>query len=182
MVVHDDGVVSEALDETVGDLGRGTAAASSGDLRGAALTAAGQAAAGLRAPVASLGVAAHNPDSAECHIVLQALAERLRPGRPRRSVCGGGATTSASGGGAPRESKNGGAGRPAHKESASTSGTAAPVGEAWVGAGRQARDVVFFAVAEQSQAGIVRDGAPGLGPTRRAATIRWVALSPAERT
>src|SRR5260370_38506183 len=111
MVVHDDGVVSEALDETVGDLGRGTAAASSGDLRGAALTAAGQAAAGLPAPVASLGVAAHNPDSAEGPIILQALAQRLRPGRPRRGVCGGRATTSASGGGVPREVNNGAASR-----------------------------------------------------------------------
>jgi glucokinase len=149
--LQDHGVVAVAIDETGRVLGRGAAAASSGDLRGASLTAAGQAAAGLPAPVASLGVAAHNPDSAECHIILQVLAERLQ------------------------------AGRPAHKESASTSGTAAAVGEAWVGAGRDARDVVFFAVAEHTEAGIVRDGAPVLGATRGAAAIGWLALNPVER-
>ena len=61
------------------------------------------------------------------------------------------------------------------------SGTAAAVAEAWVGAARNARDLVFFAVADHAIAGIVRDGAPVLGVGRRAASIAWLALNPVER-
>jgi glucokinase len=60
-------------------------------------------------------------------------------------------------------------------------GTAAAVAEAWVGAARGAREMVFFAVAEHAIAGMVRDGAPVLGVGRRAASIAWLALNPVER-
>ena len=50
------------------------------------------------------------------------------------------------------------------------SGTAAAVAEAWVGAARNARDLVFFAVADHAIAGLIRDGAPVLGVGRRAAS------------
>jgi len=61
------------------------------------------------------------------------------------------------------------------------SGTAAAVAEAWVGAGRNARDLAFFAVADHAVAGIVRDGAPVFGVSGRAASIAWLALNPVER-
>ena len=61
------------------------------------------------------------------------------------------------------------------------SGTAAAVAEGWVGAAANARDLVFFAVADHAIAGIVRDGAPVLGMGRRAASIAWLALNPVER-
>ena len=61
------------------------------------------------------------------------------------------------------------------------SGTAAAVAEAWVGAGRNARDLAFFAVADHAVAGIVRDGAPVFGVSGRAASIAWMALNPVER-
>ena len=60
-------------------------------------------------------------------------------------------------------------------------GTAAAVAEAWVGAARDVRDVVFFAVADHAIVGIVRDGAPVLGVGRHAASIAWLALNPVER-
>ena len=60
-------------------------------------------------------------------------------------------------------------------------GTAAAVGEAWVGAARGCADMVFFAVAEHAIAGMVRDGAPVFGVGRRAASIAWLALNPVER-
>jgi predicted NBD/HSP70 family sugar kinase len=60
-------------------------------------------------------------------------------------------------------------------------GAAAAVAEVWVGAGRGARDVVFFAVAEHAIGGMVRDGLPVLGVGRRAASIAWLALNPVER-
>lgn len=60
-------------------------------------------------------------------------------------------------------------------------GTAAAVAEAWVGAARNARDLVFFAVARHAIAGMVRDGAPVLGVGRRAASVAWLALNPVER-
>ena len=61
------------------------------------------------------------------------------------------------------------------------SGTAAAVAEAWVGSAANARDLVFFAVADHVIAGIVRNGAPVLGAGRRAASIAWLALNPVER-
>ena len=62
-----------------------------------------------------------------------------------------------------------------------SSGIAAAVAEAWVGAARGVGDVVFFAVAEHAIAGVVREGAPMFGAGRRAASIAWLALNPVER-
>ncbi len=67
------------------------------------------------------------------------------------------------------------------QEGALASGTAAAVAEAWIGAARAARDVVYFAVAEHTCAGIVRDGAPLTGAHRRAPAVGWLALNPVER-
>lgn len=61
------------------------------------------------------------------------------------------------------------------------SGTAAAAAEAWIGAARDARDVVFFGVADHAFAGVLRDGAPMLGANRRAASIAWMSLNPVER-
>jgi predicted NBD/HSP70 family sugar kinase len=66
-------------------------------------------------------------------------------------------------------------------EGAVPSGTAATVAEAWVGAARDAGDVVFFSVADHTSAGIVRGGVPILGSRRRAASVGWLALNPVER-
>jgi len=66
-------------------------------------------------------------------------------------------------------------------EGGSMSGTAAAVAEAWVGAACDARDVVYLAVAEHAAAGVVREGSPLVGATRRAATVAWLALNPVER-
>src|SRR5205823_8567272 len=52
---------------------------------------------------------------------------------------------------------------------------------AWIGAARDARDVVFFAVAEHASAGILRDGTPLLGAHGRAPAVGWLALNPVER-
>ena len=60
-------------------------------------------------------------------------------------------------------------------------GTAAAVAEAWIGAARDVRDLVYFAVADHAIGGIIRDGAPVLGVGRRAASIAWLALNPVER-
>jgi len=67
------------------------------------------------------------------------------------------------------------------REGAVASGTAAAVGEAWVGAAKDARDVVFLSVDEHVTAGIVRDGAPFAGAHGRAAAAAWLALNPVER-
>jgi hypothetical protein len=61
------------------------------------------------------------------------------------------------------------------------SGTAAALAEAWIGAGRNARDVVFFGVGEHTTAGIVRGGAAVTGAHRRAPAVAWLALNPVER-
>jgi predicted NBD/HSP70 family sugar kinase len=61
------------------------------------------------------------------------------------------------------------------------SGTAAAVAEAWVGAARGAKEVVYFGVAEHTSAGILRDGLPVTGAHRRAASVAWLALNPVER-
>ena len=61
------------------------------------------------------------------------------------------------------------------------SGAAAAVAEAWIGAARDVRDVVFFAVAEHTSAGVLRDGTPLVGAHRRAAAVGWLALNPVER-
>jgi glucokinase len=61
------------------------------------------------------------------------------------------------------------------------SGTAAAVAEAWVGAARGAKEVVYFSVADHTSAGIIRDGLPVTGAHRRAASVAWLALNPVER-
>jgi predicted NBD/HSP70 family sugar kinase len=64
---------------------------------------------------------------------------------------------------------------------AAPSGTAAAIGEAWVGAARGVRDVVYLAVADHTIAGIVRAGEPVVGAHGRAAAVAWLALNPVER-
>src|SRR5207245_626289 len=44
------------------------------------------------------------------------------------------------------------------------SGTAAAIAEVWVGAARGVQDAVFFAVDDHTTGGIVRGGAPMIGP------------------
>jgi predicted NBD/HSP70 family sugar kinase len=61
------------------------------------------------------------------------------------------------------------------------SGMAAAVGEAWVGAARGARDVVYFAVADHAVSGIIRDGVAIAGARGRAGSVAWLALNPVER-
>jgi glucokinase len=61
------------------------------------------------------------------------------------------------------------------------SGNAAAVAEAWVGAARGARDVVYLAVADHTSGGIVRAGAPVAGAHGRAPAVAWLALNPVER-
>jgi glucokinase len=67
------------------------------------------------------------------------------------------------------------------EESAVHSGAAAAVAEAWCGAARSARDVVYFSVGDHTMAGIVKDGIPWRGFRRRAASVAWLALNPVER-
>ena len=62
-----------------------------------------------------------------------------------------------------------------------SSGSAAAVAEAWVGAGRGAREIVYFAVADHVSGGLVRDGVPLTGSRGRAASIAWLSLNPVER-
>jgi len=61
------------------------------------------------------------------------------------------------------------------------SGIAAAVAEAWTGAGRGMKDVVYFGVAEHAVAGVLRDGVPVTGAHGRAASSAWLALNPVER-
>jgi hypothetical protein len=61
------------------------------------------------------------------------------------------------------------------------SGTAAAAAEAWVGAARGVKDVVFFAVGHHTTGGIVRDGAVLGGARGRAASVAWMSLNPVER-
>jgi predicted NBD/HSP70 family sugar kinase len=61
------------------------------------------------------------------------------------------------------------------------SGNAAAVAEAWVGAARGARNVVYLAVADHTSAGIVRAGEPVVGAHGRAPAVAWLALNPVER-
>jgi len=62
-----------------------------------------------------------------------------------------------------------------------SSGTAAALAEAWVGAARGVHDVVYFAVGDRSTAGIVRGGVPVVGRRGRAASVAWLSLNPVER-
>jgi predicted NBD/HSP70 family sugar kinase len=59
-------------------------------------------------------------------------------------------------------------------------GTAAAAAEAWAGAARGKKDVVFFAVAEHASAGILRGGAPIVDATRPTG-VAWLSLNPVER-
>jgi glucokinase len=61
------------------------------------------------------------------------------------------------------------------------SGTAAAVAEAWTGAGRGVKDVVYFGVGEHAVAGVLRGGLPVTGAHGRAASSAWLALNPVER-
>jgi glucokinase len=67
------------------------------------------------------------------------------------------------------------------REGALASGTAAAIAEAWTGAARQARQLVFFSVADHTIAGIVRDGVAFVGAHGRAPAVAWLALNPVER-
>ena len=61
------------------------------------------------------------------------------------------------------------------------SGTAAAAAEAWVGAARGVKDVVFFAVSQHTTGGVVRDGAAVTGARGRAGSVAWLSLNPVER-
>jgi hypothetical protein len=61
------------------------------------------------------------------------------------------------------------------------SGTAAAAAEAWVGAARGLKDVVFFAVGEHTTGGVVRNGVAITGARGRAGLVAWLALNPVER-
>jgi glucokinase len=60
-------------------------------------------------------------------------------------------------------------------------GVAAAVGEGWVGAASGVQNVAYFAVAEHTAAGIIRDGQVVLGTHGRACSVAWLALNPVER-
>jgi len=61
------------------------------------------------------------------------------------------------------------------------SGTAAAAAEAWVGAARGLKDVVYFAVGQHTTGGIVRDGSAITGARGRAGSVAWLSLNPVER-
>jgi glucokinase len=60
------------------------------------------------------------------------------------------------------------------------SGTAAVAAEAWSGAARGAKHVVFFGSGGHVSAGILRDGVPLTG-SGHAPAVAWLALNPVER-
>jgi predicted NBD/HSP70 family sugar kinase len=74
-----------------------------------------------------------------------------------------------------------GYGGPFVQDGAVASGTAAALAETWIGAARDARDAIYFGVAEHVTAGILRDGTPLFGAHRRALAVGWLALNPVER-
>jgi glucokinase len=67
------------------------------------------------------------------------------------------------------------------QEAPIASGSAAAVAEAWIGAARGKKDVVYFAVADHTAAGILHDGVPMRGVNGRAPAVGWLALNPVER-
>jgi predicted NBD/HSP70 family sugar kinase len=67
------------------------------------------------------------------------------------------------------------------KRATTPSGTAAAIGEAWIGAGKAVQDLVYFSVAEHATGGIIRGGIPVSGTRGRAASVAWLALNPVER-
>jgi predicted NBD/HSP70 family sugar kinase len=72
-------------------------------------------------------------------------------------------------------------GPPFSTHGAMLSGTAAAAAEAWIGAGRGVRDVVYFAVSRHTTGGVVRDGVAVLGARGRASSVAWLSLNPVER-
>ena len=60
-------------------------------------------------------------------------------------------------------------------------GSAAALAESWIGAARDAGDVVFFAIGDRAAGGVVRRGAIVGGSRGRAASVSWLALNPVER-
>ena len=68
-----------------------------------------------------------------------------------------------------------------NRNGAVLSGTAAAAAEAWVGAARGVKDVVFFAVSHHTTGGIVRDGVALTGARGRAGSVAWLSLNPVER-
>jgi glucokinase len=67
------------------------------------------------------------------------------------------------------------------RDGAVLSGTACAAAEAWVGAARGVKDVVFFAVSRHASGGVVREGAAVTGARGRASSIAWLSLNPVER-
>jgi glucokinase len=61
------------------------------------------------------------------------------------------------------------------------SGTAGAAAEAWIGAARGVKDVVFFAVSQHATGGVVRDGVAVTSPRGRANSVAWLSLNPVER-
>jgi len=70
---------------------------------------------------------------------------------------------------------------PFRRDGALLSGTAAAAAEAWVGAARGVKDVVYFAVGQHATGGVVRDGVAIAGARRRAGSVAWLSLNPVER-
>jgi glucokinase len=69
----------------------------------------------------------------------------------------------------------------AHDGAPVAPGPAAAVAEAWIGAARDAADVVVFNAGRTMTAGIVRGGHVVKGSHGRAAAVSWLALNPVER-
>jgi len=61
------------------------------------------------------------------------------------------------------------------------SGTAAAVGESWVGAAKGVDDVVYFGVERHATAGVIRAGRAVTGAHGREPVVGWLALNPVER-
>ncbi|MGH9142017.1 MAG: ROK family protein [Vicinamibacterales bacterium] len=70
---------------------------------------------------------------------------------------------------------------PFTKQGAVSSGTAAAAAEAWVGAARGVKDVVYFAVGQHTTGGVIRDGVAVNGARGRASSVAWLSLNPVER-
>jgi predicted NBD/HSP70 family sugar kinase len=60
-------------------------------------------------------------------------------------------------------------------------GSAAAVAEAWIGAAKGSRDVLYFGVADHATAGFMRNGQPVAGANGREPAVGWLALNPVER-
>src|SRR5947207_9961627 len=60
-------------------------------------------------------------------------------------------------------------------------GTAAAVGESWIGAAKGVADVVYFGAEVHAMAGVIRGGRAAVGAHGREPVIGWLALNPVER-